>query len=146
MEAKSAAADPSDYFDKWEWVPTGLLLIVMGVLLLLEVTAGINIATRINVAVGGSPKWLSVPSALLAMFLGPLGAFLGWKQGRIKGQSVPCSLQSAAGGASSRSAGRSVFVCPFLGLIRAAEGAPDHRLGGAYRLWPTARVGHPSPP
>jgi hypothetical protein len=99
MEAKTATARGSENFSRWEWAPTGLVLIVMAMLLLLEVTAGISVATRIDVAVSASSQWLSVPCALLATFLGPLGAFLGWRRARVQGQAVLHCLQSAAGGA-----------------------------------------------
>ena len=91
--------DRTEYFAMWEWVLTGLLLIVIGVLLILEISGGINVAARINVsAARPSPKWLAILCAFLATILGPLGAFLGWRRGRSKGRAIPLCLQSAAGG------------------------------------------------
>jgi hypothetical protein len=86
----------------WEWVPTGLLLIVIGVLLILEISGGINVAARINVsAAHPSPKWLAILCAFLATLLVPLGAFPGWRRGRSKGRAIPLCLQSAAGGVAA---------------------------------------------
>jgi len=113
VEVKTATAYSSENFSKWEWAPTGLLLIVMAMLLLLEATAGISVATRINVAVSASSQWLSVPCALLATFLGPLGAFLGWRRARFEGQAVPHCLQSAAGGALLAAPLVVFFFAPF---------------------------------
>ena len=99
VEANTSTADRTEYLALWEWVSTGLLLIAIGVLLILEISGGINVASRINVsAAHPSPKWLAILCASFATFLGPLGAFLGWRRGRSKGRAIPLCLQSAAGG------------------------------------------------
>jgi len=78
MEANSLTADRTERFADWEWIPLFLLLVAVGVLLLLEIAAGINIAARINIsAARPSPKWLATLCAYLVAFLGPFGAFLG---------------------------------------------------------------------